>query len=178
MKFDSVFQPFGGRYNGKSGRLKMKINFGPATPPVRKLHAPNYGKNNLDALQDKFDELEEQGYLVRPEDIGVVVEHVSPSFLVLKGSGGYRLVTAFTTLAEYTKTLPTVMPTVENMLRTIAEWKFIIMTDLRDAFYQIPLSKESMKWCATSTPYRGLRVYTVACQGLQGSSEWLEELSC
>ena len=62
------------------------------------------------------------------------------------------------------------------MLRTIAEWKYIITTDLRDAFYQIRLLKESMKWCATQTPFRGLRVYLVASQGLPGSSEWLEEL--
>ena len=178
LSFDSVFEPFGGRYNGKSGRLKMKINFGSSTPPVRKLHAPNYGRDNLNALQEKFDELEAQGVFARPEDVGVIVEHVSPSFLVRKTSGGFRLVTAFTALAEYTKTLPTVMPTVETMLRTISEWKFIIMTDLTDAFYQIPLSKESMKWCATSTPFRGLRVYLVACQGLPGSSEWLEELLC
>ena len=178
LKMDSVFEPSIGRYNGKAGHLKMKINFGSASPPVRKLHAPNYGKNNLDALQEKFDELESQGVFARPEDVDVTVEHVSPSFLVHKSSGGFRLVTAFTTLAEYTKTLPTVMPTVETMLRTIAEWKYVIMTDLKDAFYQIPLSKESMRWCATSTPYRGLRVYLVACQGLPGSSEWLEELLC
>ena len=68
------------------------------------------------------------------------------------------------------------MPTVETTLRTVSEWKYLISTDLRDAFYQIPLDKESMKWCATQTPYRGLRVYVVACQGLPGSSEWLEEL--
>ena len=68
------------------------------------------------------------------------------------------------------------MPTVECISRTVAEWKYIISTDLRDAFYQIPLDKESMKWCATQTPFRGLRVYLVASQGLPGSSEWLEEL--
>ena len=154
LKMDSVFHPNIGRYNGKSGHLKMKINFGSANPPVRKLHAPNYGKNNLDTLQDQFDDLEGQGAFGRPEDIGVTVEHVSPSFLVHKDSGGFRLVTAFTTLAEYVKTLPAVMPIVETMLITIAEWKYVIMTDLKDAFYQIPLSKESMKWCATSTPYK------------------------
>ena len=86
------------------------------------------------------------------------------------------MVTAFTTLAEYIKPLPTTMPTVESTLRTVSEWKFIITTDLRDAFYQIPLDKQSMQWCATQTPYRGLRVYLVASQGLPGSSEWLEEL--
>ena len=174
--FDSVFEPVIGRYNDKSGRLRAHITFGPVLPPARKLHAPCYGKDNLQLLQNKFDELEGTVFR-RPEEMGIVVEHVSPSFLVRKTSGnGYRLVTAFTTLSEYIKPLPSLMPTVEVILRTIAEWRYIISTDLRDAFYQIPLDKESMKWCATQTPYRGLRVYVVASQGLPGSSEWLEEL--
>ena len=175
--FDSVFEPVIGKYNDASGRLRARITFGPVLPPTQKLHAPCYGKDNLKILQDKFDELEAQGVFARPEDVGVVVQHVSPSFLVRKSSGaGYRLVTAFTTLGEYIKPLPTLMPTVENTLRTVSEWKYIITTDLRDAFYQIPLDKQSMQWCATQTPYRGLRVYQVASQGLPGSSEWLEEL--
>ena len=176
-QFDSVFEPVIGKYNDYSGRLRAHVTFGPVLPPARKLHAPCYGRDNLQLLQDKFDELESQGVFARPEDVGVVVEHVSPSFLVRKSSGtGFRLVTAFTTLSEYIKPLPSMMPTVETTLRTVSEWKYLISTDLRDAFYQIPLDKESMKWCATQTPYRGLRVYVVACQGLPGSSEWLEEL--
>ena len=177
LQFDSVFEPVIGRYNDHSGRLRARVTFGPVLPPTRKLHAPCYGRDNLQLLQDKFDELEANGVFARPEDVGVVVENVSPSFLVRKSSGnGYRLVTAFTSMAEYIKPLPSLMPTVESTLRTVSEWKFIISTDLRDAFYQIPLDKESMKWCATQTPYRGLRVYLVACQGLPESSEWLEEL--
>ena len=35
-----------------------------------------------------------------------------------------------------------------------------------------------MKWCGTPTPYRGLRVYQVAAQGMPGSSESLEEMLC
>ena len=175
--FDSVFEPVIGRYNDRSGRFRARITFGPVLPPACKLHAPCYGRDNLQALQDKFDELEAQGVFARPEDVGVTVQHVSPSFLVRKSSGnGFRLVTAFTSLGEYIKPIPSLKPTVESVLRTVADWKFIITTDLRDAFYQIPLDKESMKWCATQTPYRGLRVYLVASQGLPGSSEWLEEL--
>ena len=175
---DVVFDPAIGRYNGHSGKFVARVLFGSAVPPSRKLHAPTYNRDNLQLLQDKFDELESNGVFGRPEDYGVVVEHVSTSFLVRKGSGGYRLVTAFTALSDYTKTLPTLMPTVEDMLRTVSEWKFIISTDLKDAFYQIPLAKESMKWCATVTPFRGIRIYLVASQGLPGSSEWLEELLC
>ena len=165
-----------GRYNDHSGKVRARVNIGCARPPTRKVNIPNYCPKSMHELQDKFDSLELEGVFARPEDVGVVVEHVSPSFLVKKGSGGYRLVTAFSSIGEYCKTLPTVMPTVESTLRVISGWKFLIKTDLRDSFYQIPLDQESRKWCATPTPFRGLRVYLVAAQGMPGSSETLEEL--
>ena len=70
------------------------------------------------------------------------------------------------------------MPTVDSVLRSISSWKYIVVSDLRDAFYQIPMDKGSMRWCGTPTPFRGLRVYQVAVQGLPGSSEFLEEMLC
>lgn len=36
---------------------------------------------------------------------------------------------------------------VDSTLRLIAQWKFIIAMDLTKAFYQIPLSRESWKYC-------------------------------
>ena len=95
----------------------------------------------MQIFQNKLDDLERQGVFARPEEVSVVVEHVSPSFLVRKASWVFRLVTAFTTIGEYSKTLPSIMPTVDDTLRMIASWKYIIATDLRDAFYQIPLDK-------------------------------------
>ena len=79
-QFDSVFEPVIGRYNDASGRLRARITFGPVLPPSQKLHAPCYGRDNLQILQDKFDELEAQGVFARPEDVGVTVQHVSPFF--------------------------------------------------------------------------------------------------
>ena len=120
--------------------------------------------------------MENQGVFIRPENVDVEIEHVSPSFLVRKASGkGYRLVTSFVALSPYCKVLPTTMPTVETVLRMVASWRYIIVTDLRDAFYQIPLDRKSMKWCGTPTPFRGLRCYAVAAQGMPGASEALEE---
>ena len=55
---------------------------------------------------------------------------------------------------------------------------YIIATDLHDAFYQIPLEKGSMKWCATPTPFKGLHVSAVSAQGMPGSSKTLEETMC
>ena len=176
-EFYDVFQPNIGRYNDYGGRVRARVNLGNTLPPSRKLHVPNYCKKDQDLLQDKFDELERQGVFVRPEDVNVIVEHVSPSFLVRKPSGdGHRLVTAFTQIGEYCKTLPITMPTVDDTLRNIASWKFLIKTDLRDSFYQIPLEKSLMKWCGTQTPFRGLRCYAVSAQGMPGSSETLDEM--
>ena len=166
-----------GRYNDFSGKVRARVNIGSAKPPTRKINIPNYCPKSMHDLQDKFDTLEKDGVFARPEEVNVVVEHVSPSFLVKKSSGiGHRLVTAFAAIGEYCKTLPTIMPTVDSTLRTIGAWRYIIKTDLRDAFYQIPLENESRKWCATPTPFRGLRCYLVSAQGMPGSSETLEEL--
>ena len=50
------------------------------------------------------------------------------------------------------------------------------MTDLTSAFYQIPLSKDSIKYCSVSTPFRGIRAYTRCAMGLPGSETALEGL--
>ena len=178
LRYDELFKPVIGRYNDAAGKVRARVNIGRVVPPPRKLQVPCYDKNNLQSLQDKFDELEAQDVFARPEDVNVVVEHVSPSFLVKKSSGGHRLVTAFTSLGKFCKTLPVTMPTVESVFRMMGSWKYIITTDLRDAFYQIPLEHSSRKWCGTPTPFRGLRVYMVAAQGMPGSSESLEEMLC
>ena len=68
------------------------------------------------------------------------------------------------------------MPHVDSVLRDIAKWKYIIISDLHHAFYQIPLSLDSMKFCGVSTPYKGIRVYTRAAMGMPGSETCLEEL--
>ena len=173
--YDHVFDPKISQYNDYSGKVRARINITMNKPPTRKLQVPNYGHKDLQLLQDKFDELERLNVFVRPEVAGIQVEHVSPSFLVRKRAGGHRLVTSFVALSPYCKVLPTTMPTVESILRTIASWKYIIVTDLSDAFYQIPLDRQSMKWCGTPTPFRGLRCYAVAAQGMPGASEALEE---
>ena len=128
----------------------------------------------MDELQAKCDELEEMGVLAKPESVGVVAEYLSPSFLVKKPSGGHPLVTAFAEVAKYLKPQPSLMPNVEDTLRTIGKWKYIISTDLKSAYFQIPLSKESMRYAGTATPFKGVRVYARAAMGCPGSETALE----
>ena len=93
-----------------------------------------------------------------PEDIGLSVEHLNPSFLVKKPNSGSRLVTAFADVGRYSKPQPALLPDVDSTLLLVAQWKHIIVTDLTSAFYQIPLARESMKYCGVATPFKGVRV--------------------
>ena len=106
----------------------------------------------------------------------MTVEYLNPSFLVKKPSGGSRLVTALAEVGQYAKPQPSLMPEVESTLHTIASWQYIISTDLTSAFYQIPLDKDSMKYCGVATPYKGIRVYNGSAMGMPGSETALEEL--
>ncbi len=175
---DQVFDPTITGYNGAVGPFEAVVNMGPVQPPQRKGRLPQYNHNKLVELQQKFDELEAQGVFQRPEDIGITVEYLNPSFLVAKPTGGHRLVTAFADVGRYSKPQPSLLPDVDSTLRTIAQWKYVIVTDLTSAFYQIPLSKSSMKYCGVATPFRGVRAYTRCAMGMPGSETALEELMC
>jgi hypothetical protein len=141
-EYDSVFDPQFQGYNGASGPFEAKVNMGPVQPPQRKGRLPQYSRDKLLELQQKFDELEQKGVFRRPEDVAISVEYLNPSFLVKKAMGGFRLVTAFTDVGRYSKPQPSLMPDVDSTLRQIAQWKYIITTDLTSAFYQIPLARE------------------------------------
>lgn len=176
--FASVFSPSIPGYNGSCGPVKAVVNMGKVLPPQRKGKLPQYSRDKLSELQDKFDELEKLGVFRRPEDVNISVEYLNPSFLVKKPHGGYRLVTAFSDVGRYSKPQPSLLPDVDSTLRLIGSWKYIIVSDLSSAFYQIPLARESMKFCGVATPFKGVRVYTRSAMGMPGSETALEELMC
>ena len=63
---------------------------------------PLHGHNDFQLSQEMADQLEGHGVLGKPEDYGVTVKHVSPSFLVKDArSGKTRFVTAFNNLSTY-----------------------------------------------------------------------------
>ena len=175
-QFDSVFNPSVSRYNGASGNIEAVVNMGPTLPPQQKGRLPSYNRDTMDELQNKFDELESAGVFAKPEDVQVNVEYLNISFLVRKPSGGSRLVTSFGQVGRFCKPSPSLMPSVDGVLQDISRWRYLIVTDLKHAFYQIPLSKSSMKYCGVCTPYKGIRVYTRAAMGMPGSETCLEEL--
>ena len=76
--------PFIVGYNGTAGPVHASVNMGPVQPPQHKGRVPQYFRDKLVELQQKFDELEQCQVLRCPEDIGVTNEYLNPSFLAKK----------------------------------------------------------------------------------------------
>ena len=119
----------------QAGSFKTEVNIGPVMPPQGKGRLPQYSPNQLELLQAQFNELESIGIFNKPEHMGITVEYLNPSFLVKKGSGGFRLVTAFSEVARYCKPQPPLMPNVDFKLPQIDQWKYLAVTDLIKDFY-------------------------------------------
>ena len=169
LKFQQLLQEYDRVFDPK---------IGPVQPPQRKGRIPQYSRNQHVELQAMFDELEQAKVFRRAEDLGITVEYLNPSFLVKKPSGGHRLVTAFGDVAWHSKPQPSLMLDVNTTLRTITPWRYLIKTDLTQAFYQIPLFQSSLKYCGVATPFRGIRVYTRSATGMPGSKTAQEEMMC
>ena len=62
------------------------------------------------------------------------------------------------------------------MILAIGKFKYLVKTDLKSAYFQIPMRSDSQKWLRTNSPYKGMFVYNVAPMGLRNMAEYLEEL--
>ena len=176
-RYSKAFGPKRGTYNGKSGNILASVDMGKATPVPKKGKIPSYKRKDLEVVQERFDELAKEGTLVRPEDHGIKVVHTSPSFLVKKpGDPKPRLVTSFTELNKFIRPHPSRLTTTSDVLRSISRWKYIIKTDLKSAYYQMQMDKESQKWLGTNSPYKGMYVYAKGAMGLRNMAEYLEEI--
>ena len=172
-EYDSFLTPSSRGTMVLQAPTRQRSTWALSSPPQRKGRLPQYARDKLIELQEKFDHLERLGIFRRPEDVDITVQFMNPSFLVKKPNGGSRLVTAFADVGRYSKPQPSLLPDVDSTLRFIAQWSHIIVTNLTSAFYQIPLAKESMKYCGVATPFKGVRFYARSAMGMPGSENAL-----
>ena len=177
-EFSAIFSSKLGRYNGSLGNLdaKLVLNNDKIDPPSFPCKRIIQSEKLDDMKQNIMDQMEADGILVRPEDLGVTLTHVHPSFMVPKmddgiHTGEYRLVTNLQSLSPYIKPTRISLPTIDDAFRKIGKWKYIILLDLKSWHWQIPMAKSSMRYLGTSTPYGGDRVYAVQPQGYLNATE-------
>lgn len=70
------------------------------------------------------------------------------------------------------------MPDINTTLWAITPRRYLIKTDLTQAFYQIPLSQYSLKYCGIATPFWGICVDTGSAMDMPCSKTTLEEVMC
>ena len=177
VKFKDSFSSKLGRYNGALGNLDAKLII-PNTIelpsfPCRRFSQPEALNKKQQEVMDK---MEADGILVRPEDVGIMPTHVHPSFMVPKMEDGkftgeYRLVTGLASLSPFLKPSRVPLPTIEEAFRKLSFWKYLVIADLKSWHWQIPISKDSMRFFGTTTPYGGLRLYAVQPMGYLNANE-------
>lgn len=101
----------------------------------------------------------------------VTVKYLNSSLFVSKSNGGHRL-------GRFSTPQPSLRPDIDSTLRTMGQWKFLIVTDLTRPLYQISLSRSSIKYCGTLTPYKDIRVNIKRAKRMPGSEIALEKLMC
>lgn len=90
----------------------------------------------------------------------------------------FLVVTALSKVVRYYKPQLSLMPDVNSTFHEIGHWKYLLVTYLTKAFYQIPFARDSMKYCGVVSPFRGVRVYTLLAMGIHGSEIALKGMIC
>ena len=82
-RFRKVFNnDLTGGYNGYYGRHKCKLNWATAQrPEAKKIPVANYNHSLKGLLQEVCDKLMDQGVLKIPQEHGITVQSVCPTFL-------------------------------------------------------------------------------------------------
>ena len=164
---------FPGEPLGVTDRVQHHIDLQPNTRPI---HVPSY---RLPHSQRQVAQTLVQGML----DEGIIQESYSPwnspLFLVPKKDGSYRAVIDFRKVNNVTIPDHYPLPVLSDILQSIGKDNTVFTTlDLKNGFWQIPLSPSSRPITAFSTPKghfewlrcpMGLKNSPLACQRLVNS---------
>ena len=154
-RFRKVFnKDLTGGFNRHFGQHKCHLNWATSQrPKAHEIPIANYNHSLKGILQEVCDKLTEQGVLKIPQEHGINVQSVCPSFLRRKRrakdkplhqlmKNDCRLVVNFNPVNEHIKNLPSPMTTVEDIYSQLGKWKEIIIIDLYNAFFQNHIAEE------------------------------------
>ena len=185
-EFSDVFDEcLTGGYNGYFGPHECKLNWvSKDRPQANKIKVANYNHALNGLMQEVCDDLTDQNVMGIPQEMpgNVIVQSVCPSFLKRKKRAknkpidqltkdDMRLLVNFGPVNEKIKDVPTPMTTPDDVFNMMGRFKYIIVFDLYNGFYQNHMSADSIPWLGIMTPFGGLRVLRRSGQGLLGQSE-------
>ena len=175
-------------YNGFYGEHKCHLNWASSErPPASKVKIPSYDHKLKGLQQEVMDDLTRQNVLLIPQEHGINVQTVCPSFLQRKQraknkpkqdltKNDVRLLVNFGPLNNKIKPVPIHVTKTEDLLIKLGRWKYIIIFDLHNGYFQNHMAPEAIPWLGIQTPFGGLRVMSRSGQGLMGMAEEFDEL--
>ena len=138
-----------------------KIEIKPGHQP-KKQRPIHLNGERREALIELIKESERRGKM--EDGIG---EWSSPAFVVAKkGSSKWRLVVDYRALNEATAADGYPLPRINDILVQYGRKAIFSVMDLKDAFHQVPLHKDSRPYTCTSTPL-GTKQWKVVVMGLK-----------
>lgn len=154
---------------GRTSKITAHIETGDAKPfKKRQYPLSPYLLEHLNKQLDKMLALN----VVRPS----YSAWNSPVLLVKKSSGDYRFCFDGRSLNEITKRDAYPLPRIDDILKMLANAKFMSTLDLSCAFWQIPLNEESKEKTAFSVPGRGLFEFNCLPFGLRNAAQITQRL--
>ena len=186
-------------YNGFSGNFDVNFNFlNDVPPPINYGCVPSYNKPADDQLlQTMIDRLESLNVVAKANSLNIIPRFASPCMLVKKNSvrslkpGEYddlpldekvkynRFVLCQNKLNDYVHKIPAKYNKLDETIRIVGGFEFVITTDLTDSFWQRKIEESKLPFFAFHSPFKGTYVFLRSTQGFLNQSEGLEEmLSC
>ena len=183
-------------YNGYSGDFSVKFNFlNDVPPPIHYGCVPSYNKPEDDVLlQTMIDGLEMQNIVAKANSLNIVPRFASPCMLVKKSSfkslkpGEYemlsiqdkvkynRFVLCQNKLNDYVQKIPAKYNKLDDTIRIVGSFEFVITSDLTDSFWQRHICQDKLPYFAFHSPFKGTYVFLRSTQGFLNQSEGLEEM--
>ena len=182
-------------YNGASGNFDVDFNFKGGIPP-----APNYDSSPIyytgqdrELLQAKINELEKKGICMRVSETNIVPKYAAPCMLVKKNSARElgdeydkmtideklkynRFILCHNKLSDHIEKKPAKMNKLDDTVRTVGSFEYVITSDLSDSFWQRHVAEDKLPYFAFHSPFNGAYIFGRSTQGLINQSEELEEM--
>lgn len=124
-----------------------------------------------EAIRDEVDKMLEAG-IIEPS----FSEWSNPIVMVKKPNGKYRFCLDFRKVNSVSKRDAYPLPNMNGILDKLRSAKYISTLDLSQAYFQIPLAKESREITAFSVPGKGLYHFTRMPYGLTGAPATFQRL--
>ena len=161
----NIFPSFAREGLGKTNLTSHVIDVGTAKPVKQRHYSVSPAvQADLDAEIDRMLSL---GVI----EVSVDSPWSSPVTLVKKANGKVRLCLDARKLNEVTVKDAYPLPIIDGLISRLEKTRFISSVDLKDAFWQIPLDKDSRAKTAFTVPGRPLYQFTVMPFGLSNAPQ-------